>query len=203
MRVCTKCLIEKPPTEFRDRPSRRTSRCKSCEAEYQRSYYWANPERSRAKSANSMRKMRADPKWLDAHLVKRRRDWRAKWRKKEQAYHALYREQHPWEWRVRNLKRNISKEITVEWLRAVWARQDGKCALSGRPLDIRTAEVDHILPISRGGTHDLRNLRLVVSEANYAKHGMTDEELLALCRDIIAQSQIPELIGRAILERAA
>jgi len=32
---------------------------------------------------------------------------------------------------------------------------------------------------------------------------MTDEELFALCRDILAHTQIPEMIGRAIMANNA
>jgi 5-methylcytosine-specific restriction endonuclease McrA len=202
VKVCTGCLIEKPLELFGWKKARslHNSRCKSCESEYQRSRYWESPDKYRAKSLRSMKQLRADPKWLEPHLVARRKYWAIKAKKREQAYLAEFRETKPWEWKVKNLKRNISKEITLAWLRARWAAQDGKCALSGRPLDIRTASIDHIIPTSRAGTHDLRNLRLVTPEANSTKHGMTDEELLILCRDILKQhEQIPEMLGRAIL----
>jgi 5-methylcytosine-specific restriction protein A len=42
--------------------------------------------------------------------------------------------------------------------RAVYRRQDGRCALCGWPLGERW-EVDHIVPVARGGTSDLSNLR--------------------------------------------
>jgi 5-methylcytosine-specific restriction endonuclease McrA len=205
LKTCTKCLREQNVAEFRKKPNSLTpnSRCKACEAEYQREHYWRFPEKGRAKAAKSMRKLRADPVKRTPHLERRRRDWAAKWKAKEQAALARMREEKPWEWRVKNLKRNVSKEITLEWLRATWSKQDGKCALSGRSLDIATAEVDHIVPTCRGGTDDLRNLRLVAPEANASKHGMTDDELIALCRNILAHAQIPELIGRAILASAA
>jgi hypothetical protein len=58
----------------------------------------------------------------------------------------------------------------------------------------------NVIPRSRGGSNDLNNLRFVAPEANASKHGMTDEELVSLCLDILKTTPIPQLIGRAILE---
>lgn len=45
--------------------------------------------------------------------------------------------------------------------------------------------VDHIVPMEKGGSLDVSNLRLTVKAANYAKWTMTDAELLELARDIV------------------
>lgn len=200
MRSCTKCGALRPLTEFRFNKSkgRPSAACKECERAYQREWYARNPEEGRAKAARSMRKMRADPTKHERLLEKQRAHYHEKGKHTERAYYARIRENDPWGWRVRNLRRNINPNITIEWLRSLWDAQRGRCALTGRDLDIRTAELDHIVPKSRGGTNELDNLRLTVSEANYAKGAMTDAEFLALCRDVIRESQIPELIGRAI-----
>lgn len=156
------------------------------------------PEAKRLAVSKYMKELRKDPERLEAHNVKRRAYYHAKGKHGERAYYERIKATDPWGWRVRNLRRNISPEITVEWLRQLWDQQGGKCPLSGRDLDVRTAEMDHIVPRSRGGTNDLSNLRMLAPEANQAKGGMTDQEFIALCRDILA-AQIPELIGHAIL----
>lgn len=58
----------------------------------------------------------------------------------------------------------------------LYARQSGRCALTGLPLDGVPVHVDHIIPITRGGTDDESNLQLVVRPANMAKGNGTDEE---------------------------
>jgi len=63
-------------------------------------------------------------------------------------------------------------------------KQGFKCAISGRPLSPDNCSLDHIMPLSRGGTHTLNNAQLVRVEVNHAKGQMTEEELLALCVDI-------------------
>lgn len=199
---CSNCGQDKPDTEYRFRKEkqRHVTKCRDCEREYQRQWYWANPEKGRAKAAKSMRKLRADPVKRGPHLEARRAYYHEKGKHSERAYYERLKATDPWGWRVRNMRRNINPEITIEWLRLLWDGQSGRCALTGRELDIRTAELDHIIPRSRNGSDDLENLRLLSPEANAAKGALTDAELIALCREILASTQIPELIGHAILE---
>ena len=104
----------------------------------------------------------------------------------------------PWKWRVRCM-RHVNLAITVEWLRLLWDAQSGRCALTGRDLDIRTAELDHIVPRSKNGTHDLENLRLVVPEANMAKGSLTDAELLCLCKDILEAAKFAHALPKELV----
>lgn len=157
------------------------------------------PEAKRTAVSKYMKELRADPERRAAHNEKRRAYYHAKAKHRERDYYDRIRSEDPWGWRVRNLRRNISKEITIEWLRALWESQGGQCPLSDRALNIKTAEMDHILPRSRGGSDELSNLRLLSPEANQAKGGMTDDEFIALCADVL-RKQFPELIGNAILE---
>jgi 5-methylcytosine-specific restriction endonuclease McrA len=187
--------------DFRFRKSRQqyNAKCRECEAAYQRKHYAANIERGRAKAAKSLRKLLADPAKRGPHLEKRRAYYHTKAKHTERAYYERLRASDPWAWRVRNMRRNINPQITIEWLRLLWEAQGGRCALTDRELDIRTAELDHIVPRCKNGSDELENLRLLAPEANAAKGGMTDAELIQLCREVLAK-QIPELIGRAILQ---
>ncbi len=72
-------------------------------------------------------------------------------------------------------------------LAALWKRQRGCCALTGRRLD-RTAEMDHIIPRVRGGSDKIENLRWVCRDANRAKQYMLDADFFALCRDVAAMA---------------
>lgn len=108
-------------------------------------------------------------------------------------YYSL-KESDPAEWRFRIVRAKFSKEITREWIAETLARQDGKCALSGRPITLVDFEIDHIIPRCKGGTNALSNLRMVCRAANAAKGELTDAELLELCQQII---------GRAIMSASA
>lgn len=85
--------------------------------------------------------------------------------------------------------------VTIGDLLELLDRQDRKCALTGRPLTPESCSLDHRIPISRGGDHDITNCQLVVPEANAAKGTMSQEDFLALCRDV-ARAHPPPVRGR-------
>lgn len=64
--------------------------------------------------------------------------------------------------------------------------QNYRCALSGRELTPETASIDHVVPIARGGEHNLENLWVVDQQVNSAKGTMTLEEFLSVCNDVIS-----------------
>jgi 5-methylcytosine-specific restriction endonuclease McrA len=68
----------------------------------------------------------------------------------------------------------------------LWKRQKGVCALTGRKLTKENAELDHIIPKSKGGPHDISNLRWLVKEVNRIKRNMLDDAFMKLCFDVIS-----------------
>lgn len=66
--------------------------------------------------------------------------------------------------------------------------QNPRCYLTGTPidlLDMKTYEMDHIVPVSRGGTNELENCGICVPEANRAKSNMLLDEFLVMCAKIL------------------
>lgn len=53
------------------------------------------------------------------------------------------------------------------------------CYLTGLPINIKTDDyqLDHIIPISKGGTNELTNMAITCVEANQIKGNLTNEEL--------------------------
>lgn len=84
----------------------------------------------------------------------------------------------------RAMKLRGPNRATYTQLAKLWRRQKGRCALTGRRLN-RSAQLDHILPQSRGGRDSISNLRWVCEEANIAKRHMTDKEFIRLCTDVM------------------
>ena len=82
---------------------------------------------------------------------------------------------------------------TEKDLIALWDEQKGRCALTQVELiPGETASLDHIIPLSRGGTNTKKNLQFVHLSVNTFKSNMMDEEL----KDVINQ------IGPALVEWA-
>jgi 5-methylcytosine-specific restriction endonuclease McrA len=62
------------------------------------------------------------------------------------------------------------------------------CGLTGRPIDLinsRSYQLDHIVPRSKGGSNTLDNCQLACREANQAKHELTVDEFVSLCREVV------------------
>jgi hypothetical protein len=76
--------------------------------------------------------------------------------------------------------------VTAKQIMELIERQEFRCALSGRELTPETASLDHVLPLSRGGTHDISNLCVVHHHVNAAKGTMTVDEFVAMCREVAA-----------------
>lgn len=72
-------------------------------------------------------------------------------------------------------------------LARLWKSQRGLCALTGRRLTRENAEIDHKRPQVRGGGDGIENLQWVCKVANRAKRDLTDEEFLALCREVVSR----------------
>ena len=62
-----------------------------------------------------------------------------------------------------------------------------KCYLSGIDinLDNKDWELDHIIPISRGGSNSLDNLGILHKEVNQMKGRLLNEELIEWCQKIL------------------
>jgi CRISPR/Cas system Type II protein with McrA/HNH and RuvC-like nuclease domain len=63
------------------------------------------------------------------------------------------------------------------------------CYLTGTLIDLSNPSeysFDHKLPTSKGGTNDISNLGLCLSQANRAKSDLTHDEFIALCTKILA-----------------
>lgn len=82
-----------------------------------------------------------------------------------------------------------------EWAKgALRARERGACALCGNNLVLELegdAQIDHIVPISRGGTNDLVNLQMLCARCNRTK---TDA-------DVPVRSSIPPYLSRRLPTR--
>lgn len=65
---------------------------------------------------------------------------------------------------------------------------DPRCSLTGRPIDLSDGpsyHLDHIIPKTKGGDNSLDNCQILCREANQSKAGLTTEEFLSLCAEVL------------------
>lgn len=71
-------------------------------------------------------------------------------------------------------------------LKKLIEKQNYKCALTGDAISFNEdIELDHILPIYRGGKKELSNVQWVSRQANWFKRALTENELIELCEKIV------------------
>jgi hypothetical protein len=59
---------------------------------------------------------------------------------------------------------------------ALWNKSSGVCGICGNPVAPEKAAIDHIMPISRGGSNDFDNLQIAHVGCNNLKGNMTQGE---------------------------
>lgn len=82
-----------------------------------------------------------------------------------------------WQRRYARMK-NIQGELSASDIAEKYAYQNGECLFCGIKFGIHY-HVDHILPVSRGGTHEKDNIQLLCPACNMSKSDKTNEEFLA------------------------
>lgn len=154
LRRCKKCLVIRPIHAFWDKAGQRTMTCGNCLALIQRA--------TRCPDRNIIGKRRRAETWRRKHpeLFKARI---GKWRKKNLTKLAESA-------RRRRSKKNGNGVFLVtrgDYQRA-WLRQDGRCYMCWRPLE-KHAQIDHVIPIARGGRHAIGNLLWACRDCNRRK----------------------------------
>lgn len=74
---------------------------------------------------------------------------------------------------------SVASEISWASLCLMPSRPEVECAYCRNPLSVVDAEVDHRLPLSRGGGDTPDNLALACRSCNQRKHTLTAEEFIA------------------------
>jgi len=156
--------------------------------------YKENPEKFRER----MRKTRqSDPekakniakKWRENHPELNRERVKDAWLKNPDKYRRgikFWKQKHPEKMReygrIHNRKRRTWIEgnegiHTTEDINQQYAKQQGKCYWCGIKVK-KHFEIDHIVPISRGGSNDPSNLAIACSYCNRSKGDKLPEEWL-------------------------
>ena len=133
-------------------------------------YRAANHKRLRAKEAAYYASHRAE---RAAHDVVYSAAYRAAHRKERRAYNAAYYAEHREEYRTqlnnyRARKRAAEGTHTAADVCAQYERQKGRCYWCGEKVGSRY-DIDHVIPLSRGGANDRSNLVIACTFCNRSK----------------------------------
>lgn len=175
LRVCKGCSEAKPFTEFhkdKNAPDGYRAQCKTCRTSFMKDYYKAN-EDDRRSAVQTYRD--ANPDVVRATDMRRYENHKDK-RIALATEHASVR-------RARLLSRACDPGITIAGLRA---RDGDTCCYCHTPMDYASnphgrrnpakATIEHVLPISRGGTHTWDNVKLACWQCNLQKNAKTIDE---------------------------
>lgn len=92
--------------------------------------------------------------------------------------------------RERALKSSANFNITLDYIKDLWNRQDGICALSGVPMTFllregRTPTNVSIDKIDRTKGYTIGNIQLVCMACNQIKSDLTEQEMYNFCKKIV------------------
>ena len=65
-------------------------------------------------------------------------------------------------------------------------KQGYRCAVTGQQLTPSDSQLDHIVPVSAGGSNTIDNLQIVTSHINKMKGSMNNDEFIATCKMVAA-----------------
>lgn len=83
-----------------------------------------------------------------------------------------------------NATGNGSKTFAKE-IKDLFEKQNGLCYYTGKQLiKGKTASLDHIIPKSKGGTHNITNLQWIDRRINRIKNDMPHNEFISFCHNI-------------------
>jgi len=139
-------------------------------AKWQRDYRSRHPEKVRAQ-LNAWRLK--NPESYNAIIARWRDTHRAEW----QAYSARWRRENAAARREHDLKRRAAKQkATIRdrkkiaaWIKSWHRKPKVRCHWCRKYLPGRKCQVDHVIPLSKGGRHTLNNLVKSCGDCNMRK----------------------------------
>lgn len=107
-------------------------------------------------------------------------------------YVAWLCEQHP-QHKARPKRPRTPGTISPSEVLELVERQGYRCALTGRLLTPMSASLDHIQPIAANGKHSIDNAQVLHRQINRIKGTLTNEEFIAVCREVVAHADSKSL----------
>lgn len=79
----------------------------------------------------------------------------------------------------------------------ILGKSKGRCACCGKPLDVHTMTVDHVIPLSKGGTNETSNLVALCEDCNVQKGNMVvDPEDIYVFLDKVYLDKLSKMFSK-------
>lgn len=156
-KVCSKCKQEFPLTnEFWHRDSKTKdgffAYCKECNLNRNRQWKKDNPQKQ----------YETNKKWRQSHSDKDKEYGLAWARRNRDSVNA---KKH----RYRARKKNADGSYTLEQIQALYEAQNHRCYHCDIDLEVVGKSLDHLIPLSRGGSNNIDNLGWLCPGCNSSK----------------------------------
>lgn len=96
------------------------------------------------------------------------------------------------------------KRYVTDVRRIIYLRNGGRCAICGKRMDLDNCNLDHRIPLSKGGRDNVENLDCVHIQCNYIKANLLPDELENEIKDQMEKNGGRKLryrIARAVLRK--
>ncbi len=75
-------------------------------------------------------------------------------------------------------KKSKRKYFTAKQRTVIYRKTEGHCYLCGKFVDFNSFEIEHKVPVSKGGSDELENLWCACSDCNEIKHNIYYDDLM-------------------------
>lgn len=92
----------------------------------------------------------------------------------------------------------MRRRLTKKERQIVYDKCKGHCAYCGCEMEYRDMQVDHVIPLRRGGEDVIDNMLPACRSCNHYKHTLTQEEFRKYVEDIpdrLLRDNIPYQVG--------
>lgn len=163
LKTCSKCKIAKPTGEFDRRGERYYSQCKSCRRLASLRWKQRNSEHLKQYRRDNRERLRAGVKKWEDENRERHLEIKRKLNRREE-YKAYYRLRA----NVRHRAVGSGDFTRDDFFRLVESQQS--CKYCGVAFSEKTPPtIDHVIPLSKGGTHTKDNIVLACKSCNSKK----------------------------------